>query len=423
MQEEFAAVTASRGLGVAEAVGAQKPIPLDQVVTKDQPRFLTGSAELDQVLGGGLIAGSLILIGGDPGIGKSSLTLQVCAFVARARYTVLYVTGEESLRQVKMRADRLHAVQDNLYVLSETNINEIERVALELQPKLLVIDSIQTMYKPELPSAPGSVSQVREGSAQLMRLAKTRAITTILVGHVTKDGAIAGPRVLEHIVDTVLYFEGDRNAQFRILRAIKNRFGNTNEVGLFEMKDAGLADVPDASMLFLEERAQGVSGSVVIATIEGTRPLLVEMQALVSQAPFMPPRRTANGLDIRRVQLLLAVLEKRAGLRIADADVFVKVAGGIAVEEPAIDLGLALAMASSFRNCAVQADTVVFGEVGLSGEIRAVSMAEQRLREAEKMGFKRAIIPKGNQKNTPSFGLTVVGAATLTQALEEVLSR
>lgn len=421
MTEEAAVVGAPvRGLGSQSVALGQRPVSIEEVVTKDVPRFFTGSPELDRVLGGGIMPGSLILVVGDPGVGKSSLTLQVCAHVAKKRGRVLYVTGEESARQVRLRADRLGALQERLYVLSETNLQIIEQYALELKPDLMVVDSIQTVYRPELPSAPGSVSQVREGSAQLMRLAKSHAIAAMIVGHVTKDGTLAGPRVLEHIVDTVLYFEGERNAQYRVLRAVKNRFGSTNEIGLFEMRGTGLIDVPDASGLFLSERSLNVPGSIVISTVEGTRPLLVELQALVSSSPFMPPRRTANSVDIKRVQLLLAVLEKRVGLMIGSSDVYVKVAGGIAVDEPAIDLGLAVVLASSFRDCRVNPDTVVFGEVGLAGEVRAVSQAEQRIREAEKMGFRRVILPAGNLKSLEKQkDIRLIGVETVVQALQE----
>jgi DNA repair protein RadA/Sms len=361
----------------------------------------------------------MVLIVGDPGVGKSSLTLKNCAHIAKNRGKVLYVTGEESIRQVRLRADRLQALHENLFVLSETNLEVIEQQASKMKPELLVIDSIQTVFRPELQSAPGSVSQVREGAVQLLRLAKHHSIATFVVGHVTKDGALAGPRVLEHIVDTVLYFEGDRNAQFRVLRAVKNRFGSTNEIGLFEMRGEGLVDVPDASKLFLSERPMDVPGSVVIPTVEGTRPLLVEIQALVSDSPFMPPRRTADHVDIKRIQLLLAVLEKRVGLMLGTSDVYVKIAGGIKVDEPAIDLGLILALASSFRNRKTTDKTVIFGEVGLAGEVRAVSQVEPRIREAAKMGFKRIILPRGNLKGLPKINsVELVGVESVVEALD-----
>lgn len=385
------------GLSLGLSSG-QDPVPIADVDVREAPRFSTGSGELDRVLGHGLLPGSLSIIVGDPGVGKSSLTIKVCANIAKSYGKVLYVTGEESVKQVKMRADRLDAIADGLYILSETNLDMIEQQAVKLKPTLLVIDSIQTVFRPDIVSAPGSISQVRECAVQLLRLAKTHSIATMLVGHVLKDGTLAGPRALEHIVDTVLYFEGDRNAQYRVLRAIKNRFGSTNEIGLFEMRSEGLIDVPDASKIFLSERPLDVPGSIVIPTIEGTRPLLVEIQALVSSSPFMPPRRTSDSVDIKRIQLLLAVLEKRVGMMLGGSDVFVKVAGGIKVDEPALDLGLAVALASSHRNAKTSSGTVVFGEIGLAGEIRAVTQVEPRIREAERMGFKRIILPKGNLK-------------------------
>jgi DNA repair protein RadA/Sms len=401
--------------------GGERPVSIEAVQTEDAPRFCTGSGELDRVLGGGVVPGSLVLIVGDPGVGKSSLTLQVCSYLAQTSGPVLYVTGEESARQVRLRADRLGMVAKELYILSETNLALIAQHTQQMKPSLLVIDSIQTVYHPEIPSAPGSVSQVREGAAQLLRLAKANGIATFIVGHVTKEGSLAGPRVLEHIVDTVLYFEGERNAQFRVLRAVKNRFGATSEIGLFDMRDSGLIDVPDASRLFLSERPTGASGSVIVPTVEGTRPLLVEVQALVSSAAFMPPRRTADGVDIKRVQLLLAVLEKRVGLLLGNADVYVKVAGGIRVEEPAVDLALTLALASSLRDRVTDPTAVAFGEVGLAGEVRAVSHVEQRIREAEKLGFKRAILPANNLKgNKVKSSMELVGVETVMEALGAV---
>ncbi len=423
MQEEIISPAARSHGGISLGFSAgTAPLPINEVRLEETERFPTGSAELDRVLGKGAIPGSLVLIAGAPGIGKSSLTLQICGFVALHRGKVLYVTGEESTQQVRMRAERLGAINQNLFVLSETNVNEIEQFVDQVRPQLLVIDSMQTMFKPEITSAPGSVSQVRESAAHLLRIAKGSAIATILVGHVTKDGSLAGPRVLEHIVDTVLFFEGDRNIQYRILRAVKNRFGSTNEIGLFEMHDQGLSDVPDASKLFLSERALETSGSVIIPTVEGSRPLLVELQALVSSSPYIPPRRTADGVDIKRVQLLLAVLEKRVGLHLGTADVYVKVAGGIMLDEPAVDLGLAVALASSFKNCVTEPSAAIFGEVGLGGEVRAVTQVEQRIREAEKMGFKKIVLPKNNLKNLSiQTSLKLIGVETVTHGLEAVL--
>ena len=398
---------------------ASMPIAINEVEIEDMPRFLTGSAELDRVLGGGVIPGSMVLVVGDPGVGKSSLTLKVCANVAKHRGKVLYVTGEESTRQVRMRADRLDAIKQDLLVLSETNLDLIAKNIVAVKPELLVIDSIQTVFKPEIQSAPGSVSQVRESAVELLRIAKINSIAVFVVGHVTKDGVLAGPRVLEHIVDTVLYFEGERNAQFRVLRAVKNRFGSTNEIGLFEMRGEGLIDVPDASKLFLSDSPTNVPGSIIVPTVEGTRPLLVEVQALVSQTPYMPPRRTADFVDVKRIQLLLAVLEKRVGMLLGSCDVYVKVAGGIKIDEPAIDLALIIALASSFRNNTVLESMVVFGEVGLAGEVRAVTQVESRIREAIKMGFRHIILPKKNLgKITADASVKLYGVESVTEALE-----
>jgi DNA repair protein RadA/Sms len=400
----------------------EKPVAIGAVQAADAPRFPSGSGEMDRVLGGGIVPGSFVLVGGDPGIGKSTILLQLASQVAERQGTVLYVSGEESARQVKLRADRLGALAERLFVLAETNLDLIEEHARKLNPTLLIIDSIQTVYRPDIQSAPGSVSQVRESAAQLLRLAKGDGLAVFVVGHVTKEGALAGPRVLEHIVDTVLYFEGDRHAQFRVLRAVKNRFGSTNEIGLFEMRETGLVDVPDASALFLAERPTDVAGSIVVPTVEGTRPVLVEVQALVSSTIFGTPRRTADGIDLKRVQLVMAVLEKRVGLLLGNHDAYVKVAGGITVDEPAIDLGLAIALASSFRDVRADPTALAFGEVGLAGEVRAVSNVEQRVREAEKMGFRRVILPKANLRGL-SFKtqLDLVGVETVMEALGAVL--
>lgn len=402
------------------------PQPIADVTVEDLPRIATGSGELDRVLGGGIIPGSMVLIVGDPGIGKSSLTLKVCANTAKMKKRVLYVTGEESTRQVRMRADRLEAVADGLMVVSETNLETIEKHVEDINPEILVIDSIQTVYRPDVQSAPGSVSQVRECAVEILRVAKTKHIAAFIVGHVTKDGTLAGPRVLEHIVDTVLYFEGGSNSEYRILRAVKNRFGSTNEIGLFEMRDIGLVDVPDASKLFLSEHTEE-AGSIIVPTVEGTRPLLVEIQALVAKTPYVPPHRTSDFVDIKRLQLLLAVLEKRVRLAIGACDVYVKVAGGIRIDEPAADLGICVAMASSFANRNIRPQTVVFGEVGLSGEVRAVSQAEGRLREAARLGFKSAVIPKKNldqlQGQLKNVEITLYGVSSLTEALRYAMPR
>ncbi len=394
------------------------PLPITSVSCEDGARFSTGSGELDRVLGDGILPGSLVLVAGDPGVGKSSIMLQVCAYVAETKGRVLYVSGEESPYQIKMRGDRLGALNDNLYLASETNLGLIQQQAAELQPCLLVIDSIQSVYCPEISGSPGSVSQVREASSQILSMTKRSGISTFIIGHVTKEGSLAGPRVLEHMVDTVLYFEGDRSAQYRILRSIKNRFGSTNEIGLFEMGAGGLKDVPDAAKIFLDERPVGVSGSVVVATIEGTRPLLVEVQALVSPSMLTHPRRTAEGIDIRRIQLLVAVLEKRAGLLLGSCDVYMKIAGGLAVNEPAVDLGLAAALASSYKDTVVDNTTVIIGEVGLSGEVRAVTQAHRRITEAATRGFKTMVLPKGNLKNLSiDTDIELIGVESVEEAL------
>ena len=418
-------VTAREAKGLRLGISsAAPPQPIAEVKTEDLPRFLTGSEELDRVLGGGVIPGSMVLIVGDPGVGKSSLTLRVAAEVARKDRSVLYVTGEESTRQIRMRADRLGALADKLYVVSETNLDTIVLHMEKLKPELVIIDSIQTIFRPDIESAPGSVSQVRESSAELLRVAKTGGIAAFVIGHVTKDGSLAGPRVLEHIVDTVLFFEGEKNAEYRVLRAVKNRFGSTNEMGLFEMRDTGLVDVPDASKLFLSER-EADTGTVIVPTVEGTRPLLVELQALVAKTPYVPPRRTSDAVDIKRLQLLLAVLEKRVHLPLGDCDVYVKAAGGIRIDEPAADLSLCVAMASSFAGRLPRPQTVVFGEVGLSGEVRAVSQAELRLKEAARLGFKAAVLPEKNarQLTKSRLGLKIFPAASIGEALKLALPR
>ncbi len=419
MVEEFIQPEEPAAAGPTGLSTGAKPQPIGEVEVEDLPRFTAGSEELDRVLGGGVIPGSLVLIVGDPGVGKSSLTLRVCAEVARQGRKVLYVTGEESTRQVRMRADRLGALAETLYVVAETNLATIETHVQKVEPELLVIDSIQTVFKPEVQSAPGSVSQVRECSVDLLRIAKGQGVAAFIIGHVTKEGNLAGPRVLEHIVDTVLYFEGERNAEYRVLRAVKNRFGSTNELGIFEMREVGLVDVPDASKLFLSDRQQD-SGTVIIPTVEGTRPLLVEVQALVAPTPYVPPRRTADSVDIKRIQLLLAVLEKRVHLSIGACDVYVKVAGGIRIDEPAADLGLCVAMASSFANRLPRPKTIVFGEVGLSGEVRAVSQAEARVSEAKRLGFEHVILPAKNcrQLQGEIRGISLYGAESIGEALK-----
>lgn len=425
MVEETLAPENADGRGLRLGLSdAQKPRPIPEVEVEDLPRFSTGSKELDRVLGGGVIPGSMVLIVGDPGVGKSSLTLKVCANTARNGKKVLYVTGEESTRQVRMRADRLDALADSLLVVSETNLETIEAHVSNVKPELLVIDSIQTLFRPDVQSAPGSVSQVRECSVDLLRIAKSNGIAVFVIGHVTKEGNLAGPRVLEHIVDTVLYFEGERNAEYRVLRAVKNRFGSTNELGLFEMREVGLVDVPDASKLFLSDREVD-SGTVVIPTVEGTRPLLVELQALVAPTPYVPPRRTSDAVDIKSLQLLLAVLEKRVHLSLGTCDVYVKAAGGIKIDEPAADLGICVAMASSFANRLIRPKTIVFGEVGLSGEVRAAGQADIRVHEAKRLGFQHVVLPMKNysQLKGEIQGIRLYGAETVGDALKLAMPR
>lgn len=410
---------------IAEGNGAKeiwKPKPINEIVPGAEARSKTGSAEFDRVLGGGIVAGSVILIGGDPGIGKSTLLLQSLNQIGKGRGKVLYVSGEESPAQIKMRADRLRISSDYLYILAETSFEEIIRHAQTVSPVAIVIDSIQTIYTQQLSSAPGSVTQIREVASQLMFYAKRSNVAVLIVGHVTKEGAIAGPRVLEHIVDTVLYFEGDKSHSYRLLRAVKNRFGSANELGVFEMKGSGLMEVDNPSGLFLAERPRDASGTVVVAAQEGTRPILVELQALVSPSYLGTARRMALGVDPNRVSLLLAILEKRAGLQLAGQDVYINVVSGIRLEEPAIDLGILAAVASSFRERPVDRETVVFGEVGLAGEIRGIQHAALRIREAEKIGFKRCILPKRNEESLrqeeETGGMELNGVSHVAEALE-----
>jgi DNA repair protein RadA/Sms len=395
-----------------------KPEKITSIVSKQEPRISTDLKELNRVLGGGIVPGSLVLIGGDPGIGKSTLLLQVSQQLAKKQLPVLYISGEESTRQTKLRADRLGVSSDSLYVLAETNLLSISNHIEQLKPSLVIIDSIQTIYREEVTSAPGSVSQVRECTSELMRIAKTSGIPILIVGHVTKEGAIAGPRLLEHMVDTVLYFEGERHHTYRILRGVKNRFGSTNEMGIFEMKEEGLREVLNPSEIFLEERSQGSAGSTVVASMEGTRPILVEIQALVSPSSFGNPRRMATGIDHNRVSLLMAVLEKRVGLMLQNQDAYIKVAGGVKLDEPAIDLATAISIASSFRDIPTKPDDIFIGEVGLTGEIRRVSRIEQRVQEAAKLGFKRVICPQNNLDGwTYPKDIEVIGVKTIQDAL------
>lgn len=392
---------------------------LNDVQSSSEKRMDTHIEELNRVLGGGIVPGSLVLVGGDPGIGKSTLLLQTCKSLSDQEIAVLYISGEESLQQIKMRADRIGIFSDEMTLLCETNLDLIQGVIEERKPQVVVIDSIQTMFRENINSAPGSVSQVREATSVLMRLAKEQGIAIFVVGHVTKEGTVAGPRVLEHMVDTVLYFEGDRYASYRILRAVKNRFGSTNEIGVFEMCQSGLREVPNPSEYMLDGKPKNASGSIVVCTMEGTRPLLVEIQALVCHSAFGMPRRTAAGVDYNRVNLLMAVLEKNVGVRLADQDAYINIAGGMKVSEPATDLGLVLAIISSFRNRPIAEDTICFGEVGLSGEVRSVNMVEQRIAEAHKLGFKQCILPKVCMKNIQKpDGMLLKGVENVREALE-----
>jgi DNA repair protein RadA/Sms len=397
------------------------PMPLSEITGGHEKRIPVGIAELDRVLGGGLVAGSVILIGGDPGIGKSTIILQAISMIASKTGSVLYVSGEESPEQIKLRAERLSIDSDKILLLSETVVEQVIATSSKMNPAALVVDSIQTVYSDEMTSAPGSVGQIRESAAKLMFYAKRSGTPVFLIGHVTKEGAIAGPRVLEHLVDTVLYFEGDRGHPFRILRTVKNRFGSTNEIGVFEMTDSGLREINNPSELFLSERPLNTSGSTVLASIEGTRPMLVELQALVSATTFSAPRRTSMGIDFNRLNLLIAVLEKKGGIHLGGMDVFINVVGGLKLNEPAADLGIIAALVSSFREKPVDQHTFVFGEVGLSGEVRAVAQGEARIKEAAKVGFKRAIVPASNAERLKGdFGITISGVKNINEAIEQI---
>ena len=393
------------------------PLQIKEISASDTPRFPSGSTELDRVLGGGIVPGSLVLLGGEPGIGKSTLLLQTARDVAAGGETVLITSGEESQRQIKMRADRLGSAGDKLYVMSETDIGSALETAAGLNPALLIVDSIQTMAVPEESGGAGSISQVRGCTARLMAYAKDSGVATFIIGHVTKEGTIAGPRVLEHIVDTVLYFEGDPRRSYRIVRAAKNRFGSTDEIGVFEMGDAGLREVANPSEVFLSERREGTPGSVVTAAMEGTRPLLIELQALAAPTSLAYPRRVAAGIDFQRLTLLTAVLERRAGLKLGNQDIYVSTAGGLKVSEPAADLGVVLAVASAFRDAPVPAKSIVFGEVSLSGEVRTVGYGERRLKEAARLGFKTAIVPKGLDVPQPK-GMAIMEVESIKQAID-----
>jgi len=399
----------------AEAV----PMPITEIVREERERLQIGIGEFDRVLGGGIVFGSVILVGGDPGIGKSTLLLQVMNRLASKERKVLYISGEESLQQTKMRADRLGVSSDQLYVVSETSLEKILHDIQTIRPSTVVVDSIQTIYCSDLPSTPGSISQVREASSRLLYLAKHLSIPIFLIGHITKEGFIAGPKVLEHMVDTVLYIEGEANYSFRILRAVKNRFGSTNEIGVFEMKDSGLVEVLSPSEFFLSGRIQPTSGSVVMPSIEGSRPILIELQALTVSTNFGIPRRTAQGVDPNRVSLLVAVMEKRLGIHLFSHDIFLNIAGGMRVEEPGVDLGVIASITSSYKDKLIDPDMVVFGEVGLGGEVRGVSQSEVRVKESARLGFKRCLLPKQNQEKMKkeAKGIELIGVSTVQEAM------
>ena len=415
--EEKQSVTKKGGAKPRRA--SASPMNMSEVSIKSEERIPTGIGELDRVLGGGIVTGSLSLVGGDPGIGKSTLLLQVCRNLVNATRKVLYVSGEESAHQIKMRAERIGAFEDELLLFCETILEEILEGIRKVRPEFVVIDSIQTMFSEELTAAAGSVSQVREVTAQMMRIAKEENIAVFIVGHVTKEGVVAGPRTLEHMVDTVLYFEGEREAAYRILRGVKNRFGSTNEIGVFEMCADGLTEVENPSKMMLNGRPVDASGSVVVCSLEGTRPILIEIQALISPTSFQMPRRTAVGIDYNRVNLLMAVLEKRVGLQLGGCDAYVNLAGGMRLGEPAIDLGIILAIASSYKNIPLPEDTIIFGEVGLVGEVRRVSQGDQRIKEAEKLGFKTCILPKANVDSLKiRTNMRLLGVANVREALD-----
>ncbi len=396
------------------------PIKLKDVENKKTARTSTGIGELDRVLGGGLVDGSLVLLGGEPGIGKSTLILQICNNI-KTDGKILYVSGEESAEQIKIRADRLNVNNENLMFLAQTDIDLIQEAIDSLNPSLVIIDSVQTIYSDDITSAPGSISQVREITARIMKMCKENSITTIIIGHVTKDGNIAGPRVLEHMVDTVLYLEGERYFSYRMLRGVKNRFGSTNEIGMFEMQNEGMVEIKNPSSILLSERDGNPAGSIVVSSIEGTRALMIELQALVTQSVFGLPRRTANGIDYNRLTLLIAVLEKKAGFPLGNQDVYLNVVGGIKINEPAIDLGIILAAASSFKNVSIPKDVVAIGEVGLTGEVRTVNLIEKRIKEAEKLGFKKCIISENNKKLLKEkFNLDIIGVKNIVEAMKQL---
>lgn len=417
-------VTASAsGIGKSTKISTirdiPKPVEISSISMKEEDKISTGMKELDRVLGGGIMHGSLTLVGGDPGIGKSTLLLQVCRNLSNIGHKVLYISGEESLKQIKLRANRIGEFMNNMLLLCETNLGLIEEAIKHAAPEVVIIDSIQTMYQEEVSAAPGSVSQVREATNIFLQLAKGMGISIFIVGHVTKEGTVAGPRVLEHMVDTVLYFEGDRHASYRILRGVKNRFGSTNEIGVFEMRKEGLTEVENPSEFMLSGKPVGASGSVVVCSIEGTRPMLIEIQALVCRTNFGIPRRQTTGTDFNRVNLLMAVLEKRLGMQIGDCDAYVNIAGGMKINEPAIDLGIIMAIVSSFKNRPIDDKTLCFGEVGLSGEVRAVNMAEQRVLEAKKLGYEAVILPKVCLDGIKEIkGIKLIGVAGIGEVVD-----
>lgn len=417
------AVTVKKGsASVSRREIHAKATRLNDIKAAGEERFSTGIAELDRVLGGGIVPGSMILVGGDPGIGKSTLLLQVCKTLSERHKSILYVSGEESLQQIKLRAERIGEFSDTLSLLCETNLEIVDEIVRRDLPQILVIDSIQTMYSEHVTSAPGSVSQVRESTGSLLQMAKVLGIAVFIIGHVTKEGVVAGPRVLEHMVDTVLYFEGDRHAAYRILRGVKNRFGSTNEIGVFEMRSGGLIEVENPSEFMLGGKPKGASGSVVACSMEGSRPILLEVQALVCRSNFGMPRRTAAGTDFNRVNLLMAVLEKRVGLQMGSCDAYVNIAGGIRMNEPAIDLGIVLALVSSYKNRPIDEKTICFGEVGLSGEVRAVNMAEQRVAEAKKLGFTVCVLPEATKSALSAIsGIRLIGVKSVKDAIDLVV--
>lgn len=421
---EEAVSTKKTSAAVKSAGKSQEPVSINEIRISEEERQTTNIAELDRVLGGGIVPGSLVLVGGDPGIGKSTLLLQVCRNLAEKNVSVLYISGEESLRQIKLRANRIGKFAEKMQLLCETNLEVIREVIERKKPEVVIIDSIQTMFHEEISSAPGSVSQVRESTNTLMQLAKGTGVSIFIVGHVTKEGNVAGPRVLEHMVDTVLYFEGDRHASYRILRAVKNRFGSTNEIGVFEMRSTGLEEVKNPSEFMLNGKPSGTSGSIVACSMEGTRPILVEIQALVCQSNFGIPRRTAVGTDFNRVNLLMAVLEKKVGVHLSSSDAYVNIAGGMKMTEPAIDLGILLAVVSSYKDIIIPDSVMAFGEVGLSGEVRAVSMAGQRVAEAKKLGFETVILPEVCKSSIGKIeGIQLVYVSWIQDAISWIMKK